>query len=53
MKTYNKKYRKNPITSEECDDFKLCWSLDNLQPLWAIDNLKKALNIPRILSPNL
>ena len=29
------------ITSQECDDFKLCWSLENLQPLWAIDNLKK------------
>ena len=23
------------------EDFKLCWALDNLQPLWAIDNLKK------------
>jgi len=22
-------------------DFKLCWSLSNLQPLWAVDNLKK------------
>lgn len=22
-------------------DFKVCWSLDNIQPLWAIDNLKK------------
>jgi hypothetical protein len=29
------------ITSQECEDFKLCWSLSNLQPLWAIDNLKK------------
>lgn len=25
----------------EDKEFKLCWSLDNLQPLWAIDNLKK------------
>jgi len=23
------------------DDFKRCWSLENLQPLWKIDNLKK------------
>ena len=23
------------------EDFKKCWSLDNLQPLWAVDNLKK------------
>lgn len=29
------------ITSFECNDFKECWSLENLQPLWAIDNLKK------------
>jgi hypothetical protein len=39
------------ITSQECDDFKLCWSLDNLQPLWAIDNLKKGAKYsPNILS---
>lgn len=29
------------ITSEDCEDFKKCWSLDNLQPLWAFDNLSK------------
>jgi hypothetical protein len=29
------------ITSPCCDDFKKCWSLDNLQPLWAKDNLRK------------
>ena len=29
---------KNPNS----DDFKKCWSLDNLQPLWAKDNLKKS-----------
>lgn len=29
------------ITDYECDDFKECWSLNNLQPLWAIENLKK------------
>lgn len=30
------------ISSPYCDDFKLCWSLNNLQPLFAIDNLKKS-----------
>jgi hypothetical protein len=29
------------ITSVECEDFKECWCLMNLQPLWAIDNLVK------------
>ena len=29
------------ITDYECDDFKECWSLSNLQPLWAIDNIRK------------
>lgn len=29
------------ITSEDCEDFKKCWSLENLQPLWAEDNLRK------------
>lgn len=29
----------------EDDDFKRCWSLDNLQPLWAIDNIKKGNKI--------
>ena len=29
------------ITLLECDEFKRCWSLDNLQPLWARDNLVK------------
>jgi len=30
------------IVSSECDDFKKCWSLSNLQPLWAQDNWIKA-----------
>jgi len=30
------------ITSAECEDFKKCWALDNLQPLWAEDNLRKS-----------
>jgi len=29
------------ITDYDCDDFKECWSLSNLQPLWAEENLKK------------
>lgn len=27
---------------ENDPEFKICWSLDNLQPLWAIENLKKS-----------
>ncbi|KKN58615.1 hypothetical protein LCGC14_0550340 [marine sediment metagenome] len=29
------------ITSYNCEDFKSCWALGNLQPLWARDNLRK------------
>lgn len=29
------------ITSVDCEDFKQCWTLNNLQPLWKVDNLKK------------
>ena len=29
------------ITSADCEDFKDCWTLNNLQPLWARDNLVK------------
>lgn len=29
------------MTDSNCSDFKLCWSLANLQPLWAKDNLSK------------
>jgi len=29
------------ITSYECEDFKKCWALENLQPLWWRDNLRK------------
>lgn len=29
------------ITNLESEDFKKCWSLDNLQPLWAFDNISK------------
>jgi hypothetical protein len=29
------------FSSPEDEDFKLCWCLDNLQPLWALDNIKK------------
>jgi len=30
------------IHSLDCDEFKECWDLSNLQPLWAIDNMKKS-----------
>ncbi len=36
-----------PICSFDLADveqFKDCWSLDNLRPLWAVDNLKKSAN---------
>ena len=29
------------ITSTDCEDFKKCWALENLQPLWWCDNLSK------------
>lgn len=31
------------ITSAECEDFKKCWALKNLQPLWALENLRKGM----------
>jgi len=29
------------IISYDCEDFKKCFQLSNLQPLWAKDNLRK------------
>ena len=29
------------FTTTDCEDFKKCWALSNLQPLWAADNLSK------------
>ena len=29
------------LTSYDCEDFKKCWALSNLQPLWAKDNMHK------------
>ena len=29
------------FTTTDCEDFKKCWALNNLQPLWAKDNLSK------------
>jgi hypothetical protein len=34
------------IIDENCDDFKQCWSLNNLQPLWAKDNISKCDKLP-------
>ena len=31
------------ITSNDCQEFKMCWRLENLQPLWAKDNLSKGV----------
>lgn len=28
------------ITSDDCEDFKECWSLENLRPIWEKDHLK-------------
>ena len=33
------------ITSNNCDEFKKCWNLNNLQPLWAKENLQKGSKI--------
>jgi len=33
------------ITSIECDDFKRCWALENLQPMWEADNIRKSNKI--------
>jgi hypothetical protein len=30
------------INDINSDEFKTCWSLDNLQPLWAKDNIRKS-----------
>ena len=32
------------ITSEDCEDFKKCWALENLRPLWWDENLKRPKN---------
>jgi hypothetical protein len=28
--------------SVECNEYKNCWKLSNLQPLWKLDNIKKS-----------
>lgn len=37
------------ITDSECDEFKKCWSLNNLQPLKATDNLKKGDKLGQVV----
>jgi len=32
-----------PVSSFKLEEFKECWSLDNLQPLWAKDNMSKGV----------
>lgn len=39
---HKKPVSKFNIVSSECDDFKICWSLNNLQPLWSGDNIRKS-----------
>ncbi len=29
------------VTSTDCEDFKRCWALSNLQPLWGLENWGK------------
>jgi len=41
------------ITSAECDEFKKCWELNNLQPLWAKDNIIKKDSLPPIIPQNI
>jgi len=36
---------KNP----EDEEFRKCWSLDNLQPLWAKENIRKSNKLPQAL----
>lgn len=33
------------LTDNKCEDFKECWTLENLQPLWAEDNIRKGNKI--------
>jgi len=37
------------FTNTEDLDFKLCWSLSNLQPLWATDNLRKGCKLDYVI----
>lgn len=41
------------FTKPEHEDFKRCWSLDNLQPLWAKDNLRKNNRLSNHFQPSL
>lgn len=36
------------ITDYECDEFKECWSLKNLQPLWSEENLRKGSKLMEV-----
>lgn len=37
------------IIGYDCDDFKECWSLKNLQPLWASDNISKGAKYMEVI----
>jgi hypothetical protein len=37
-----------PYTSMEDNNFKICWSLNNLRPLEAVENMKKSNKLARI-----
>ena len=41
------------FTKPEHEDFKKCWSLDNLQQMWAKENMIKGANLEKPFQPSL